>query len=303
MAHESWDSTYWEDYSVSLVTRHFGVANVVRVPDADGGDRGLDAYTVDGIGFQCYAPEDEPLAPSVRAQHQKNKIQKDLKKFRDNAEILAPLLGDVKIHTWVLLTPVHESARVIEYCNGKSAEVTDWGLPYASTPFRVQVHDLHTYAHEHATLSHLTLLHSDAAAPVPKAGIDFANAIGTHIETMDNKLKGIPALANQQRRDSYRATLLEGQFGGDSLLDRFRTRIPDLATLVEEEIDAALRDLVLSSIAPAPPAEFLVALRQGLVARFTSGVARISRPNAEHLAAKCISDWLQQCPLSFEGAA
>ena len=303
MAHESWDSTYWENHAVSLLTRHFGVDKVIRVPDEDGGDRGLDAFTVDGIGFQCYAPENEPLAPSVRAQSQKNKIHKDLKKFKENAGVLQPLLGDVKIHTWVLLTPVHESARVIEYCNTKASEVAGWSLPYASHPFRVQVHDLQTYAPEHNALSQFTPLHADVLTPVPKAGIDFAMAIGSHIVVMDAKLTAIPALVNQDRRDGYRAALLEGQFNGDSLLDRFRTRIPDLATLVEAEIDAALREMVMSAIAAIPPAQFLVELRERLVRRFSAGVAHISQPNAESLADKCISDWLQQCPLQFEGVA
>jgi hypothetical protein len=300
VAHESWDPTYWENHAVALITRHFGVDKVIRVPDADGGDRGLDAFTVDGVAYQCYAPENEPLAPKRRASLQKNKIHTDLKKLQDNASSLVPLLGDVRIHTWVLLTPVHESAGAIEYCNTKASEVVGWGLPFTQSPFRVQIHDLRTYQVEHAAITHLESFATDLAHPPSPPGIDFSVAAGPQITVMDDKLKKIPALSAALRRDQYRATLLEGQFQGDSLLDRFRTRIPDLATLVEGEIDAALRSLILGSISSAGPADYLTAVQTGLVNRFTTSIGKISLPNAEHLASKCLSDWLQQCPLDFE---
>ncbi len=70
----SWDPDEWETHAVAMLCHHFGVDKVVPVPDDDQGDRGLDAFTVDGIGYQCYAPEGEPLAPSKRAVLQKGKI-------------------------------------------------------------------------------------------------------------------------------------------------------------------------------------------------------------------------------------
>ena len=156
VAAESWDPELWQTHSVAMLQHHFGVDKVVAVPDEDGGDRGLDAFTVDGIGYQCYAPENEPLAPSRRATLQKGKITADLGKLRTFKEKLTLLLGGIRLHTWVLLTPEHRSAAVIEHCNAKASEVDEWGLPFTQSPFRVQVHSVATYARSHALKKEVT---------------------------------------------------------------------------------------------------------------------------------------------------
>lgn len=134
----SWDSDEWERHAIAMLCHHFGVDKVVPVPDDDQGDRGLDAFTVDGIGYQCYAPEGEPLAPSKRAALQKGKITADLRKLKDNEDKLLPILGEVKLHTWVLLSPEHKSAAVIEHCNIKAAEVLAWGLEFIVPGFNLR---------------------------------------------------------------------------------------------------------------------------------------------------------------------
>jgi hypothetical protein len=300
VAHESWDADEWEKYGVKLVTHHFGVDQVIRVPDLDGGDRGLDAYTRGGMGFQCYAPENEPLAPSNRARLQKKKINTDLKKLRDKKDQLITLLGTTKLNSWVLLTPANESADLIGYCNTKAAEVIGWELPFVGEGFCVLVHDLETYAAAHAVLATAAVMASDLQRPPPPPpGINFELAAGSHIDVMDGKLAKIPTLSNDVARTKHRAALLAGQFGGDALLDRYRDRMPEIASNFESQIEAAQREMILSSADGSVPAEFYSQLRSRLVERFSS---LLNQTNAEYLAQKCVADWLQQCPLNFESA-
>jgi len=208
------------------------------------------------------------------------------------------LLGTTKLHSWALLTPVHKSADVISYCNAKAAEVKGWNLPFIDEDFKVLVHDLQTFAPEHALLTHHMIFPDDLSTPPPRPGADFRKASGPQITTMDSKLAKIPRLTDASARIEHRAALLEGQFLGDALLDRFRTRMPDLATLFESKIDDARREMTLSAFASTGPSSFYNDLRKNLVARFISDL--LSQENAEHLANKCVADWLQQCPLDFE---
>jgi hypothetical protein len=225
----SWDSKEWETHAVAVLCHHFGVENVVPVPDDDQGDRGLDAFTRGGIGYQCYAPEGEPLAPSKRAALQKGKITTDLKKLKDNADKLLPILGTVRLHTWVLLTPEHKSASVIEHCNTKAAEVRGWGLDFILPTFTVQIHSKQHYQRSHAFVSQTEQFGSFLTAPpeYDPVGADFGAVSSPQIETMDGKLAKLPQLQDDVRRRSHRAMLLERQLGGDVVLDRIRGRAPE----------------------------------------------------------------------------
>jgi hypothetical protein len=300
MAVESWDPDQWQIHAVAMLQHHFGVEKVIPVPDEDGGDRGLDAYTVEGIGYQCYAPEGEPLAPSKRAALQKAKITKDLNKLDTFKDKLALLLDDVKLNTWVLLTPEHKSATVIEHCNTKAKEVGAWGLPFIDSPFRVQIHCTSTYARAHAFITQTTQFQSDLERPpeLPVIGADFGAVQGELIDIMNAKLAKIPRLSDEAARRAHRVELLEGQLGGDNLLDRWRNRTPDVASYFESMMEVARKEMIFLAADDAGAASYYQELRHSLVARFSASVT--SAVNAEYLAYKCITDWLQQCPLDFE---
>ena len=62
-----------------------------------------------------------------------------------------------------------------------------------------------------------------------------------------------------------------------------------------------LAAMILASIAMDGPAGFYIDLKKSLIERFR--IYTLSQENAEHLANKCLADWLQQCPLKFITAA
>jgi hypothetical protein len=301
VAVESWDPVEWEVHGIAMITHHFGVDQVVPVPDDDGGDRGLDAFTVKGIGYQCYAPEGEPLAPSKRASLQKGKITTDLKKLLENSDKLQALLGSVELHTWVLLSPEHKSASVIEHCNIKAKEVLGWNLPFVAPDFRVLIHSTATYLKAHAFIMQTEAFSGDLQRPPePVPGADFGAVTGPLIDVMNTKLRKIPRLREEAIRRKHRANLLEGHLGGGALLDRIRDRAPDLAAHFDAMMEAARRDMIFTAAGDFAVAEFYIDLRKRLVERFSADLLPVV--NAEFLADKCITDWLQQCPLDFEEA-
>jgi hypothetical protein len=300
----SWDPDEWETHAVAMLCHHFGVDKVVPVPDDDQGDRGLDAFTVDGIGYQCYAPEGEPLAPSKRAVLQKGKITTDLKKLDTNREKLPAILGTVHLHTWVLLTPEHKSAAVIEHCNTKAAEVLTWGLEFIEPGFKVQIHSTETYLKAHAFITQTEEYGSFLTAPpdYEVIGADFGAVTSPQIETMDGKLAKLAGLKDDARRRTHRALLLERQLGGDVVLDRIRDRAPDVASHYDSMMDAARAEMIFAAVSAQPATEYYQDVRTSLVERFRRD-PYLSEENAEFFADKCITDWLEQCPLDFEESA
>lgn len=304
VAASSWDSKEWETHAVAMLCHHFGVENVVPVPDDDQGDRGLDAFTRQGIGYQCYAPEGEPLAPSRRAALQKGKITKDLKKLKDNEDKLLPILGEVKLHTWVLLTPEHKSANVIEHCNTKAAEVLEWGLGFILPNFAVQIHSKEQYQRAHAFISQAEQFGTFLTAPpeYDPVGADFGAVTSPQIEIMDGKLAKLPKLQDADRRRAHRAMLLERQLGGDALLDRIRGRAPEVASHYDTMMTSARAEMIFEAASAQAPAEYYRDVRKSLVERFRRD-PHLGDDNAEFFADKCITDWLEQCPLDFEVSA
>jgi hypothetical protein len=296
-----WDHDDWERWGLALVRERYGVHAVIDVPDAAGGDHGLEAYTTSGVAFQCYSAENEPLAPTKRGALQKKKIGTDIKKFIEGGDSLQSLLGDVVINTWVLLTPYHEDSSVIQYCNMKADEVVRSGVAYASNPFRVAVHHLGTYLGEHQVLLR-RIQSEDALIREPDddvlGGVDFTEAWSDQIEVMDEKLTRLPTLADASARATHRAALLEEQLQGMSLLDRWSDRVPDVATHMRHVLDTARRQLILGAVGGLPPPERYQAVR-AYVRERVGAVPSLSDINAEHLTDMALAMWLQECPLDF----
>lgn len=300
MAYQAWDHDQWELWSVGLVRERFGHANVVDVPDGAGGDHGLEAYTRDGIAFQCYSSEKEPLKPSDRGALQKSKIGKDLKKFREGGPPLQALLGTVKIHTWVLLTPYHEDAAVIPYCNDQAVKVDDAKLAYAVIPFAVTVHHLETYRAEHESLLKRAAMQSDLALPPPRsAASDFVDATSGEIQTMDTKLARLSLGKDPVRRARLRSALLSEQVCGGNLLDRWTNRVPEVASHIQHVLDTARDALVLDAVGVPGPEDQFKAVRADVRRRVAAASGGLSAVNVEHVADMALAYWLQSCHLDF----
>ena len=61
-----WHGRDWEEYCISLLQKRYSAKNthaLQLVPARHQGDLGLEAFSHDGFGYQCYAAE-EPLSGS-----------------------------------------------------------------------------------------------------------------------------------------------------------------------------------------------------------------------------------------------
>src|SRR5205809_191624 len=132
------DGDEWQRYCEQLFILHHP-DSYARMPDEHKGDLGLEGYSTDGSGcaYQCYASEAD--TPGKRAEAQKRKMRRDLKKMRDNAVEVERHLGDIKIKRWILVVPVHDSIEVTAYAREQEAVVHNAGLDFVDSTFRVDV--------------------------------------------------------------------------------------------------------------------------------------------------------------------
>jgi hypothetical protein len=143
--YEYWDPNEWEQHVYGLLQDRHGAVSVMKVPARHKGDSGIDYYCLcDHVVYQCFAVQ-EPCTVADRADKQKSKITKDLKKFSSNGAVLGAMLRGILISRWVLLVPLHDSVEVNCHLATKSEEVRRLGLPYVAKDFEVLVHDLDAF--------------------------------------------------------------------------------------------------------------------------------------------------------------
>src|SRR6266481_8250875 len=98
-----WDGKEWQSFALVLVRQRHGATNVQRVPDADRGDLGLEAFTItDGCLYQCYAPMYSSQM-AERTRKIRAKMNMDIGKLLMNAGRVREMLGSLQVVRWILL--------------------------------------------------------------------------------------------------------------------------------------------------------------------------------------------------------
>jgi hypothetical protein len=299
----SWDPDAWEAFGMLLLRQRYGV-KLVPVPDKSGGDGGLDAYTTEGVAWQCYAPENEPLPARRRYALQRDKITTDLKKLDKYSDRVRELLGQTVLTDWVLLTPKHESADLVAHCAAKSEAVVAMGLGFIHPSFRVYVQDLSDFAVESRLVQSAGYLpqglHKSAALPhFDSTGVPFSEVTGPLIEVMDGKLKKV--VKKDPARAVFRGELLKSKIAGDDHLAKFDDHLPDVGAELRDAIARAKRRIVMDQAAEPFTKRHLRSVESDVQERVVSVVPELRGAAAEIIAQASITQWLQECSMTFDG--
>lgn len=299
---EGWGSYEWENHCRHLLRLRYGT-DFVPVPDKSGGDGGLDGFVRrDAIAWQFYAPEGEPLAPKTRYERQRGKITDDIEKLKTHSSRLEQLLGETVLRDWVLLTPVHESSDLIAHCNTKTKLARSWGLSFLASDFNVSVQDLDDFRGEHRLAQTSGLLPEGLRLPIilpqltPEGGL-FNQATGPRIDIMDGKLKKI--IPAQGSRDFYRGELLKSKYAAEDLLDRYDTRVPEIAQQIRFQISQAKRSMLMAQALPTQAATHLSSVQHDLRNRISDIAPGIPYEATQHLAEGTVCEWLEECSMDF----
>jgi hypothetical protein len=294
------DGDDWQNLVIQLLFLRHG-SNLIEVPDRDGGDRGIEAFTTDGCAFQCYSPKNPGNVPDLAAKH-KAKISRDIRKFHRNRKALQKILGDTKVSRWIFIVPDHCSAEVVELCQKKTEEIRNLvpPLPYVTEDFQVlTVVGSNFLATELAELSKVGGLQVEAGVEDVSSAdlIEFARGHNEWIENLDLKLSKLSSVDEPSRKE-LRTKLLQRHLEGENALDYYDNNYPVVADRVRSikqarakalEIDSKLKSLTIAGS------------REDFEAELINSVPALGRQTAAILSYASITEWLMICPLDPKG--
>lgn len=271
------------------------------VPDAHQGDLGMEAFSHDGVAYQCYAAQ-EPLGVAECYEKQRDKLSRDLGKLKKKSEDVGKLLGKVELHRYVFLVHRLDSRHLVAHAQTKASEVSSWGLPFIkSSSFSIVVETLDDYRAEQNSIHSVPSALVDTEAVSPSGLATWADANGDLVDTARNKLAKVEPSTSVQ--EAVIGSLMDQYLNGDNALERLRTTAPDVYQAILKARSHKEGLLVLQH---PPSATQSTATLAGIATELTSELketAAIDTMLAEKLAWASVADWLMRCPLDFGAAS
>jgi hypothetical protein len=296
---EQWDGKEWQEHCRRLLARRHGV-DIQFIPDRFRGDGGLEAYCFDGVGYQCYAPQ-EAYTTSALTDAQKRKINTDIAKLRDNPEATRALLGGVVLNRWVLLTPEFDSRELVEYARKKSEKVRQDPRPFwCAEQFEIVIHRDDVFAAEIAAIYGQVApgLHLDL--PEPEEDDLFAAAAGGAAVRLESKLALEPSLAvDAQALGSFKSMLLRNYVRGRKQLDLLANEYPSMNVAIERRLKSTLMGLPVDLLGEARGPVVVQTLLRRLAEDLRRDVPGLDAVLCEEIAQYAIAQWFVDCPLYF----
>lgn len=299
-----WSGEDWQEHVIKLLLRRYG-PELVPIPDRQGGDFGLEAFSRDGCAYQCYAAE-EPLGVEELTNKQRDKITRDLNKFVTNKDKLVEIFGPTKIRHWILMSPRYESNRLLAHNERKASEIRELVLPHVATEFFVGVQDERFLAVELQELirAGIARVNLPSYEPTDHEIQAWAGSLTRFAKNIEEKVAKLPALRTPEQRRSYTTTIIRRCIAGENLLRHLQEEYP----LLHENLDAvkkgrerilAAEQGIATGAANVVVSDNLRELRQ----RFSAAVQGFPESSIDELAWEAVSDWLARCPLDFPEAS
>lgn len=300
MIREQWNGDEWQEHCCRLLAARHGV-NIQFIPDRDGGDGGLEAYTFDGVGYQCYAP-DEAYSTASLTTAQKGKINRDIKRLSKDPDGTRKLLGTLQLRKWVLLTPDFDSRTLVEYARSISESTRREPRPEWCHPdFEIVIATDDLFAAERARLYGELAegLHLDVAEPDDDELLRATGGGG--VDTLTAKLAAEPTLrADDVALAAYRSSLLFDYVRGQQQLDILANDYGSLHAAVARRFTSTLRGLgrELPGVEGSGPVVIETLLRR-LSDNLHADAPALHQLLCDELARFAVAQWFVQCPLYF----
>lgn len=291
----------FEAFVWSLLQRRYPPEELRYFPAAMGGDKGLEGFSTDGIGYQCYADKDS-LTLRARTDKQKAKLTRDTNKLKKNRDALIALLDGTVLNHYFLIVPQYHSTEVIEHANKRSELVRSWGLPFISDKFAIAPKTPQDYQGQYQA----ALL--DAAAQVVLAEPtvsdvaveDFAGEEPELATTLLEKLERLKGHHPAADVDVMRASLTRWFLAKEEMMEALRG-MPQTREAVEAQ--RRLRQETLefeNGFAVTQPHNRVMQVVADYAKQLEASVAGLRVGDAERLSRGQAGEWLMRCPLEFQ---
>ena len=298
MAYRIWQGREWQDYCLMLLHKRYADHSLQEVPDRHLGDLGIEAFSLDGCAFQCYAAL-EPLSTQDLYEAQRDKLTADLSKLKKNEAELKKILGGLKIERYVFMVHRLDSRFLLEHAVNKVADVLAWGLDFIDAEFKIVVVTDDHYPVERASI---------VAVPVPlvisepvteASASSWAGDNSTLLHDAARKFQklGLNGDGLSSALDSLTYQFLDGE----NALQKLRERYPDHWTAAQSCRSRREKRLPLEFPASSNTSmQVVTQVADALSDEIARDAPSISGAIAETIAWATVADWIMRCPLDFE---
>jgi len=291
----------WQERIILLLKRRYGVTEFQEIPDRDRGDYGLEGFARNGSVYQCYAAK-EPLSTNELYAKQRNKITKDLSKFKDNKDDLIKIFGPTKISCWVLVVPRWESKDLLKHAEKKAEEIRNVNLPYVADGFFVHIATEEDFAVERQSLLDVGLakIQVDPDEFNTATGEDWSEENDDLVKELNRKIEILNPRLDKNSLVQLKGKFIHHYIEGQNVLEILHSKYSDLYVAVKRLKTNREKFLETSSLIPtgAPADTFHIALSE-FKNELTDEVKGLSNNMVEILGHEAVSDWLLRCPLDF----
>jgi hypothetical protein len=296
-----WDGTAWQDYCVELLRIRYSNHNLVEVPDRHNGDLGLEAFTHDGVAFQCYAAQ-EPLGVKALYEHQRDKLTTDLGKLEKNKTSLSKLMKGVRVHRYVYLVHRNDSKDLVTHAQSKASEVRAWNLPFVRADFAITIETDDNYAIERDSLKSIPTHLVEPEAVDPHTLTQWGATNSGLLDDARRKLGnlGINGVALDSYLDALSQQFLRGENGLATLRAKYPSSWAAVSTLKSDKEMMLALEYPPGSTTNAMDIKTIV---QDVVSEIARDVPTVSGKLASTFAWSMVADWILRCPLDFEEPA
>lgn len=287
----------WQKLCMQVMHIHHGPGELIEVPDHDRGDAGIEAFSLNGCVYACYAPQPEPLTTAVRRKKQIDKLDSDIAKFVGNEEKLKAMFPpDYQVGRWTLLVPYLNTKDVHVRASTKTAEVRSSGLSYVASSIVVKVETLNSYDLARRTVVAQQLAKVHLPAPVD---LDYSDVSDPQIDKMHEKLAKTALYSDSDRRSAFVDRLLRNLIAAQHHRAFIGDHYSELADALDEQMaDLEARLGVQYPLNEPNPDRMLSSVLQDTEQLVGSGL-NTSDADSRTIAEGQIADWLMRCPLDF----
>lgn len=301
---KEWKEKEWQTHINAILTVHHHCDGQTyhSVADKVQGDGGLEGFSSNGHGYQCYCDQGS-VSTADRTRKQKEKITEDLKKLETNQAFWEAMFQGIKLKRWVLVVPVYEDKAVLKHARERAAELKKKKLPFLHSAFQADVctdKDGFPIAYQKVVEGGATRINVSPGSVDVTTVQAFVQQEPVFVQNMDRKTKLAAAKNPAASPVNLRNQLLSYYLKGSNILKSLEQDVPavheKIVTFTSEQTDSiSIESQVLGD--EAGPR--LTATRKELSKSLASIATSLDETTINILAWCTVAGWLGECPLDF----
>ncbi|MEP0354419.1 hypothetical protein [Paraglaciecola sp.] len=296
-----WTSKEWESHANDLLReRYQSSSSYIPIPDTDGGDGGIEGFSLDGNAYQMYCAEN-PMTVKKLYEDQRDKMTTDIGKFINNTGKMSGYFGETKIKRWILVVPTHKSRHLVNHATKKTQEVINANLPYVdNNEFRVLIWDRNDFKREEASLlsQGIAILKLSPIEVTDTDITDFSASSSSEFnENIDYKLSKLATSESSIQRGKER--LIKSAIISQNMLSELKQ---DYGQIYEQVMNTAIHraeQLDIEAFDSLPEMHSLSYQINRLSEQLQNN-CNLHKENITVISTGTISDWLMNCTLGFD---